>query len=924
MAAIESTVARAGGRAAAYIGKIAIDRVRRKALLKRAESLLDRAPLEAFLTSLTPAQSSAFLTFVESPQFEHLALQTTVWHLAGRSEDDLADIRHSARLSLRVRLEDLPEDRLLTGTDLVVHLLTVASEAAIREHKNIDSGFAVGIVADLAAATARRHELLERLPDLRAVDRFSRLLRAQVAATRSKMRLSHLGRRAGVEYADLHVDPTFRFPGKDDNRSSADALGQYQRVVVLGDPGAGKSTFAAKLAHDLADDALDGLSGRVPFLVVVREHAEALRTSHRPFTALLEDVAKAPYNVTPPADAIEYLLLSGSAVVIVDGVDELGDAEARRRLAELLEAFAHQYPLVGIVVTSRVVGYDEASFDHTLFPDIRIARFTDDQVADYAERWFTLEQDGGLAESFLAESSRIQDLRSNPLLLSLLCSLYESKHYIPANRAQIYENCAELLFERWDQGRGMSVPMRFGTHLRPAVAWLAWRMFTDSSAQKVLSRDKVADLLIEYMLEERFDDWTEAAVAAAEFLDYCAGRAWLLTEMGTRDGQRVYGFTHRTFLEYFTAVHLVRLGPSPESVWQRLGGRIPDTSWNNVAHLAVHRLERDAHGGASGFLELLLDAAVSSGDEVRYLSFAAEVAGQVALRSSVLRRLAAECVRLAVETPVDQRFRYTWTAAAFTGQNDDGPFLHLLQAELPENLTRLSAAILEALRAPGSADAGGLIGGILLVDRPWPRESKSVGDHLIRQPGLLAVEDVRRWEERLRRPSPHDIRTNGPGILYRQANLGHNTDVSSVVRVLEKCVSNERATPADAQYLRTVYPALAASPWPWIELSEDDNDTAWDLAQEGDLIADSVDMSKVDEFDATQRSSALLLLLVFLQETGGNEFPDALKNLLTARTTGEGRADALAQVAAWKLLPEAHELVTRWVNGEGSPVRRNR
>jgi hypothetical protein len=919
MAAIESTVARAGGRAAAYIGKIAIDRVRRKALLKRAESLLDRAPLEAFLTSLTAAQSSAFLEFVESPQFEHLALQTTVWHLAGRCEDDLADIRHSARLSLRARLADLPEDRLLTGTDLVVHLLTIASEAAIREHKNIDSGFAIGIVADLTAATARRHELLERLPDLRAVDRFSRLLRAQVAATRSKMRLSHLGRRAGVDYADLHVDPTFRFPGEDCDRSVVEALDQFQRVVILGDPGAGKSTFAAKLAHDLAADVVDGLPGRVPFLVVVREHAEALRTSHRPLPALLEDAAKAPYNVVPPADAVEYLLLTGSAVVIVDGVDELGDAEARRRLAELVEAFAHQYPLVGIVVTSRVVGYDEAALDHALFPDIRITPFTDDQVTDYAGRWFALDQDRrGLAGSFLAESSGIRDLRSNPLVLSLLCSLYESKHYIPANRAQIYENCAELLFERWDQGRGMSVPMRFGTHLRPAVARLAWQMFTDPDAAQVFSREKAAELLIEYMLEERFDDWTEAATAATEFLDYCAGRAWLLTEMGVRDGQRVYGFTHRTFLEYFTAVHLVRQGPTPEQVWQRLSDRIADASWNTVVHLAVHRLERDYQAGASGFLEILLREAATSPERVAFLKFGAEVAGRVALRSAVLRRLAVACVRLAGERPIQARYRYSWTADEFVMRRAcDEPLATLLLTDQPENTARLSAAVTEALCDLDEGFLGGL-----LVTFPYSAGEAPVGGSLAGQPAMRSHAQIRRWADRLQCPSPDDVRAYGAGILFNQIGFDSGWTSSAAFNLLLGALAGSRPDPVAERNLGLLYRPLVEEPWPWMQYRGDVN-TRWTPSIEGASLLRVVEMGGLNALGPAPRSTAILLLLVLIQEARGIE-TEPLASLRQARRTGWGRGAALERVGTWGLLPEARDLVAKWINDEASPVQRPR
>ncbi|MBU2665093.1 NACHT domain-containing protein [Actinoplanes bogorensis] len=935
MVAIESIVAKAGGRAASYVGQVAVSKLRRKALLDQATALIDRTTFDAFLTSLTAEQGAGFLAFLESPQFEHLALRTTVWHLAGRSEGDLADIRETARLSLRARL-DLADEQLLTGVDLVMRLLTVASESAIQAHRTIDNGFAVGVVADLAVAAARQHELLEKLPDLRGVDRFSKTFRAQVGATRAKMRLAHLGRRAGIEYSDLHVDPTFHFPDGNsfapENRATAETLDQYQRFVVLGDPGAGKSTFAAKLAHDLAVDAVEGMRGRVPFLVVAREHAEQLRTSRRPLVALLEDVAKDPYNIVPPAGAIEYLLLNGSAFVIIDGIDELGDAEARRRLADLVEAFAHHYPLVNIVVTSRSVGYDEAALDQEQFTAVRIAPFTEEQVADYARRWFGLEREQqALAESFLSESADIHDLRSNPLVLSLLCSLYESKHYIPPNRSQIYEKCAELLFEQWDQGRGVSVPMPYGTHMRPAVARLAWQMFTDPSGGQVLAREQVAELLIEYMLEERFDRWSEAADAANQFLDYCAGRAWLLTEMGVRNGQRVYGFTHRTFLEYFTAVHLVRLGPSPAQVWERLSDRIPDASWRNVAHLAVHRLERDADGGASGLMELLLNTAVASPQRPIHLQFAAEVASQIGLRSATLRRIAIECVRLAGELPSRARYRYSWTQIQTDALGDaDRALKTLMAVQLPENVARLGSAVADALSGPefdlaDEAISYGLIAVELLETLSLVAD---VSEFLRRESGLSDFAEVRKWETRVGWASSEDVQTHGASILFKQVAYYYTYTHSGASHILSSVSDDAGPAQSAVSLLEALYRPLVEDPWPWLRAQNDQFTVSWAPSAEAELVFPRLQSEQLLALPPAARSAALLLLLVMMQHTNYDETDldgpvGPLLKLAAARKTGRGRAAAVKRVETWDLLPEAEALVVSWINDEASPVLRH-
>ena len=219
-------------------------------------------------------------------------------------------------------------------------------------------------------------------------------------------------------------------------RSAAGGEGGV-RVLVLGDPGAGKSTLAAKFAHDIAVDG----AGRVPFLLVLREFATSFDEGGRDLLHYLEKLCQAPYNVKPPRDGVEYLLRTGRAVAILDGLDELVQTELRRRVVSLVEGFAHLYPLVPILVTARKIGYEDAPLSTDLFVPCHIVEFSDEQVADYVNRWFELDEATSpvererLARSFMEDSNQIPELRSNPLLLTLLCAMYSSDRSIARRRS---------------------------------------------------------------------------------------------------------------------------------------------------------------------------------------------------------------------------------------------------------------------------------------------------------------------------------------------------------------------------------------------------------------------------------------------------------------------------------------------------------
>jgi hypothetical protein len=68
----------------------------------------------------------------------------------------------------------------------------------------------------------------------------------------------------------------------------------------------------------------------------------------------------------------------------------------------------------------------------------------------------------------------VPDLRANPLLLSLMCILYRGEGSLPRNRAEVYEQCANLLFHRWDARRHIHQDLRVGHLLQPALQHLAW------------------------------------------------------------------------------------------------------------------------------------------------------------------------------------------------------------------------------------------------------------------------------------------------------------------------------------------------------------------------------------------------------------------------------------------------------------------
>jgi hypothetical protein len=468
-----------------------------------------------------------------------------------------------------------------------------------------DEAFSTRIAATLAAIE-RHTSALAATSDPTADREFLIRYRRHVADHHGLIEPPDFERRRRVPLADLYVAPDiaeFVDAGPDEHTSKIDiwAFGELiDRTVLLGDPGGGKSTACNVLLHQFASDR----ARRAPFLVVLREFA----ADDPPAWSVVEFIEHRLtmfYQCKPPPGLVERLLLNGAAMVVFDGLDELVNTARRAEVTSIVERFCAAYPLASVLVTSRFVGYEEARLDERQFVCYSVGGFDDGRVRDYARKWFDLEDDPDTrvaerhAGAFMAETRSIADLRGNPFLLALLCILFRGEGSLPRTRPEVYEHCAMMLFHKWDARRRIHVDLRAGHLIERALRHLAYWLFTKNDAGPAVTERELVAEAANLLHERGFETRDQAVAAAGEFVEFCRGRAWVFSDMGTNArGENLYAFTHRTFMEYFAAAHLAAQHDTPEQLARRLAPHVAKREWDTVAQLAVQIKDRFADRGA--------------------------------------------------------------------------------------------------------------------------------------------------------------------------------------------------------------------------------------------------------------------------------------------------------------------------------------
>jgi len=394
--------------------------------------------------------------------------------------------------------------------------------------------------------------------------------------------------------------------------------------VLLGDPGSGKSIvvrfLALALAGQLTDERVAALGGPLPIVIELRSYAAFVLGGGGPgFVDYLIHRADTDGYRTEPRGLENHLLLGDPAVAIFDGLDEIFDRNLRTSTAERIAAFAAEFPKVRVIVTSRGPDYPRRALAGAISAHYTLQELTHAETADFLGRWFrqampdrpaAAAQRRDMLTRVIRQSRELSELAGNPMLLSIL-AIVGQRRILPHQRWSLYDHAATLLVDRWDAVRMPSVGADSAAFVdaddkRELLRRVAFEMQNGQSglAGNYLHTERLKQIFADYLGGHYRLDAKTANTAAAALLGQLRERDFILTSYGPH----MWGFVHRTFLEFFCAWAIVRefqhtqrytfadikkifqehwADPSWHEVLRLIGGRLPTHQTAEIAELLV-------------------------------------------------------------------------------------------------------------------------------------------------------------------------------------------------------------------------------------------------------------------------------------------------------------------------------------------------
>jgi len=399
------------------------------------------------------------------------------------------------------------------------------------------------------------------------------------------------------------------------------------KLVILGKPGAGKTTFLKHLAVDWCKGQFQPelIAVLIEFRRIQDEHwylldalgkeldlnnGHQIRALKKQIQALEENLATTgevqqrrkeiedlwyQLNALP----LQVLLTKGRFLILMDGLDEVPTDALRGEVQRQLYEITKEYSKNRFILTCRT---QVMTLIPTGFTSVEVADFSPEQIQKFVQNWFVANgqsdteaaQQWETLSNLANDNPALKELTVTPVLLSLMCLVLQDVGEIPSEMTWLYKKGIKLLLNRWNEDKKIA----------------EWEMGSETYRQ--LSIEQKEELLIK-IAARKFEnpknfalfEQEEISAEIAQFLKLAhpSEGVVVLKAIEAQHGllieraDELWSFSHLTFQEHFTVQWLTQRSP------KQLTEIISNSQWQRVMNQLVN-----SQSPADRLLELIKQA----------------------------------------------------------------------------------------------------------------------------------------------------------------------------------------------------------------------------------------------------------------------------------------------------------------------------